>query len=432
MAHFDLKFGKGSMGVTLPDEQVLRVIEGAPYPAAPDIKAELRKGLNNPIGTAPLDILVTDVQNVCIVVSDITRAWLRYDLFLPELLDYLNEAGVPDSNIFLLIAYGAHRLQSEAECLAEFGEAVVNRVRIEHSSGINPGSKFVHRGTTTQGVPIEINELAVNADFVILTGAIGYHSMAGFGGGRKAVLPGISSYRAIQGNHCFCLGPNQGDGISEAAVSGNISETNLMHKDQMEHAAALDAEFLINVVLNADDKIARLMCGHWDDAWYEGTELVEQIYGVAIDELADCVLVTSGGYPKDINLYQALKAQENAIKACKPGGVIIMVMELDDINEPADFMHWFDIEDLYEREKALRAGFTVPGFVSLLFGESLKQYHHVLVSLEKNKEAGERLGVPTVTTIEEAVALAEKYLSRKDFTITVMTQGSNTMPILEK
>lgn len=432
MAHFDLKFGKGSMGITLPDERVLRVIEGAPYPAVEDVRAELRKGLDNPIGTAPLHELAQNAENVCIVVSDITRAWLRYDLFLPELLDYLNEVGIPDSRIFLLIAYGAHRLQTEAESRTEFGDAVVDRVRIEHSSGTNPDSKFVRLGTTTQGVPIEVNELAVNADFVILTGAIGYHSMAGFGGGRKAVLPGISSYRAIQGNHCFCLGPNQGDGISEAAVSGNISKTNLMHKDQMEHASALDANFLVNVVLNADDKIAKLMCGHWDDAWHEGTELVEQIYGVAIDELADCVLVTSGGYPKDINLYQALKAQENAIKACKPGGVVIMVMELDDINEPADFMHWFDIEDLYDREKALRAGFTVPGFVSLLFGEALAKYHHILVSLEKNKQAGERLGVPTVTTIEEALALAEGYLKRNDFTVTVMTQGSNTMPILEK
>ncbi len=162
------------------------------------------------------------------------------------------------------------------------------------------------------------------------------------------------------------------------------------------------------------------MCGHWDDAWHEGTELVNQIYGVAIDELADCVVVTSGGYPKDINLYQALKAQENAIKACKPGGVVIMLMELEDINEPADFMKWFDIKDLYDREQALREGFTVPGFVALLFGEALAQYHHILVTLADNKAYENTLGLPIVTTVEEALTLAANYLGKEDFTMPIL------------
>lgn len=431
MAHFDLKYGKSTLGLDIPEDRLVTVIEGAPYTALDDVETAVRAALDNPIGTAPLNVVVNAGDTVCIVVSDITRAWLRYDLFLPTVVNYLNEVGIPDEDIFLLIAYGAHRLQTEKECRMEFGDEIVNRLRIEHSSGTNPDSKFTHLGTTSHGGPIEINELAVNADRVILTGAIMYHSMAGFGGGRKAVLPGISSYTAIQKNHCLCLGPHQGDGISEAAVSGNISATNLMHQDQMEHAAALDADFLINVVLNAEDKIAKLVCGHWDDAWHEGTELVNQIYGVAIDELADCVVVTSGGYPKDINLYQALKAQENAIKACKPGGVVIMLMELEDINEPADFMKWFDIKDLYEREQALREGFTVPGFVALLFGEALAQYHHILVTLADNKAYENTLGLPIVTTVEEALTLAANYLGKEDFTVTVMPQGSNTMPILK-
>lgn len=431
MTYFDLKYGKSTLGLDVPEQRLVHVIEGAPYEALDNIETAVVEALNNPVGTAPLNVIVNAGETVCIVVSDITRAWLRYDLFLPAVVNYLNEAGIPDENIFLLIAYGAHRLQTEAECRMEFGDEIVNRLRIEHSSGINPDSKFVHLGNTSHGGPIEINELAVNADRVILTGAIMYHSMAGFGGGRKAVLPGISSYAAIQRNHCLCLGPNQGDGISEAAVSGNISATNLMHQDQVEHASALDADFLINVVLNAEDKIARLVCGHWDDAWHEGTELVNQIYGVSIDELADCVVVTPGGYPKDINLYQALKAQENAIKACKPGGVVIMLMELEDINEPADFMKWFNIKDLYDREKTLREGFTVPGFVALLFGEALEQYHHILVTLEDNKAYEDTLGLPIVTTVEEAIELATKYLGKEDFTITVMPQGSNTMPILK-
>ena len=42
-----------------------------------------------------------------------------------------------------------------------------------------------------------MNELALDADRLILTGGIVYHLIAGFGGGRKAILPGISSYQTI-------------------------------------------------------------------------------------------------------------------------------------------------------------------------------------------------------------------------------------------
>ena len=144
MKHFKLKYGNGEVEFDLPTQEVLNVVEGAEYPAIEDIPAALLEVLDNPTGTAPLRDIVQHDETVCIVVSDITRAWIRYDAYLPTLLNYLNEAGVPDKNIFLLIAYGAHRLQSEVESRAEFGDEVVNRVRIEHSSGINPDLSLIH------------------------------------------------------------------------------------------------------------------------------------------------------------------------------------------------------------------------------------------------------------------------------------------------
>lgn len=242
LQHFKLKYGKGTVEFDLPEERVLNVVEGSEYPAIEDIEGALLEGLDNPIGTPALKDIVKPGESVCIVVSDVTRAWIGYQRFLPTLLNYLNAAGIPDDKIFLLIAYGAHRLQTEAESRAEFGDEVVDRVRIEHSSGINPDSKFRHLGETSHGVPIEINELALDADRLILTGGIIYHLLAGFGAGRKAVLPGISSYQTIQRNHCLCLRDEIGTGIKPEIVSGNL-KTNLMHQDQMEHGAAADADF---------------------------------------------------------------------------------------------------------------------------------------------------------------------------------------------
>lgn len=329
-----------------------------------------------------------------------------------------------------MIAYGAHRLQTEAESRAEFGDEVVDRVRIEHSSGINPDSKFRHLGETTHGVPIEVNELALDADRLILTGGIVYHLMAGFGGGRKAILPGISSYQTVQKNHCLCLLDNVGDGINPDIVSGNISH-NIMHDDQMEHGRAVEADFLINSVANTEGKVAKFVCGHWEDAWLEGTKLVEKIYGVEISALADCVIATAGGYPKDINLYQGVKTQVNAVGACKPGGVVIMLMELDDIAEPAEFIDWFETRDLREREIKLRNGFTVPGFISLHLGEDFQKYHHILVTKPENKPTCDRVGIDVVTSIDEALTHAAKLLGREDYTVNIMPLASNTVPMLK-
>lgn len=431
MKQFKLKYGRGYVEFDLPTQEVLNVVEGAEYPAIEDMGTALVESLNNPTGTAPLNEIVQPNESVCIVVSDITRAWIGYHTFLPTLLNYLNEAGVPDEKIFLLIAYGAHRLQTEAESRAEFGDEVVDRVRIEHSSGINPDSKFRHLGETTHGVPIEVNELALDADRLILTGGIVYHLMAGFGGGRKAILPGISSYQTIQKNHCLCLLDNVGDGTNPDIVSGNISH-NIMHDDQMEHGRAVEADFLINSVANTEGKVAKFVCGHWEDAWLEGTKLVEKIYGVEISALADCVIATAGGYPKDINLYQGVKTQVNAVGACKPGGVVIMLMELDDIAEPAEFIDWFETRDLREREIKLRNGFTVPGFISLHLGEDFQKYHHILVTKPENKPTCDRVGIDVVTSIDEALTHAAKILGREDYTVNIMPLASNTVPMLKK
>ncbi len=430
MAEFKLKYGKGSVSFSVADTRLVEVVEGASYPAIENIEEAFIGALDNPIGTKALKDIVQPGEKVCIVVSDITRAWIGYPRFLPTLLNYLNVAGIPDEDMFLLVAYGAHRMQSEEESRAMFGDEAVDRVAIKHSTGISEECKYRRLGETSHGVPIEINELALDADRLILTGGLVYHLMAGYGAGRKAVLPGISSYESIQKNHNLCLMEEVGGGSNTEIVSGNIT-TNPMHDDQMEIARAVDADFLINVINNTEGKLARFVTGHWEKAWLDGTKTIDQIYGVSINALADCVVATAGGYPKDINMYQGVKTQDNACKACKKGGVVILLLECEDIMEPPDFIGWFDYQDLYDREVALRKGFTVPGFISLHMGEDAKRFHHIVVTKPENKAMIEKMGMTAAETLEEAMEKAETILG-KDFSITVMPLASNTMPILKK
>ena len=430
MKEFELRLGKGIVNVSLPDEKIVGLVEGKPFKPIVDVEAAIKEALLNPIGTPPLKDIVTAGDKVAVVASDITRAWARFDLFLPHILNELNEAGVPDSDIVLIVALGAHRINTLAEHITTYGQEVVDRVRIVQSYAPIT-SDFTYIGTTSRGVPVSINKEIVNADKVILTGGIVYHVMGGFGGGRKSILPGVAGYATIQANHSFCLHEDVGQGTNPNCISGKL-DGNTMNEDMIEIASMVKPDFLFNVTQTGEGQIARFFAGHWLEAWLEGCKTVEEIFGVLITEKADLVIASSGGYPKDINFYQANKTMDNAIMACKEDGVVILLMELPDINEPPDFSGWFNYESLYERELALRKEFTVPGWAALKVGELAKKVPNIIVTLPGNKTFLEKAGLFPVTTIEEALALAKQKLGRKDYTIMLMPNAANTMPILGK
>ena len=193
---FSLGFGSGEMKISLPKEQIINIVEGKPVEAITDVVAALKEAMNNPIGTDPLKTIVNKGDKVAIIASDVTRMYIQYELFLPTLLNELNVGGVPDSDITLVVALGAHRHHTHEENIAVYGQEVVDRIAIVQSYAPTK-EDFVCVGTTSRGVDVYFNKHVVDADKVILTGGIVYHLMAGFGGGRKAVLPGISGYTSI-------------------------------------------------------------------------------------------------------------------------------------------------------------------------------------------------------------------------------------------
>jgi lactate racemase len=425
-----LGYGNEEIKVNLPEKQILHVIEGNRVEPLTDIPAAVKTALANPIGSPSISQIVKKGDNVCIIVSDITRAWVRNDLFLPPLLDELNASGVPDSDITIVVALGAHRHHTPQENLATYGQEVVKRITIEQSYAPET-ENFVKLGTTSQGVDTCVYKTVAQADKVILTGGIVYHLMAGFGGGRKSIMPGVSAYASIQGNHSFCLHDVVGQGISPDCISGKLSG-NTMHENITEMAAMVKPAFLLNAVLTPEGKFAKFVAGHWYDAWLEGCHAVENIFGVPIAAKADLVIGSAGGFPKDINLYQGSKTIDNAFMATKNGGVIILLLECRDIKEPPDFSGWFDFESLYERELALRKGFTVPGFIALKCGLIAKQVSLIIITLPQNKDFITKAGMIPAASLEEAIAIAEQKLGRKDYSITVMPHAANTVPVLKE
>ncbi|HWR06148.1 nickel-dependent lactate racemase [Sporomusa sp.] len=425
---FDLKYGNGAMELVLPAEKIINEVYGRPCETITDVPGAVREALRNPIGTPQLKDIVKAGDTVAIMVSDITRAWVKFDQFLPVLLDELNNAGIPDRDIFIKIAIGAHRLNTPEEFAAICGKQVCDRVEVTNHDCHN--DDLVYTGTTKRGVACYINKRVAEAK-KILTGGIVHHLMAGYGGGRKSILPGISGFKTIQGNHLLCMNKVVGQGLNPNTVSG-VLDINEMNEDMVEQAALAKPDFLLNAVFSPEGNFVQFVAGHWHDAWLAGVKLVEEIYGVPVSAKADLVVASAGGFPKDINLYQGLKTIDNAYLAVKTGGVIICFMELQDIMEPPEFAGWFKYKTALEHEMALRKHFTIPGYLAYKLADIARQGPLIIVTKPENADFVQNAGMIAATTTDEAFAIAKEKIDREDFTITVMPVAANTVPIVSK
>jgi len=425
---FDFPYGDEVVSLSLPAEQILNDIRGTKVKAIADVPGAVRDALRNPIGTPPLSKIVKSGDRVAILVSDITRAYVKFDQFLAVLLDELNTAGVPDKDIFIMITLGAHRINTDEEIATICGRDVCHRIAIfQHNT--HDKDNLVYVGKTSRGVESYVNKQVMAADKVILTGGIVYHLMSGFGGGRKAIMPGISGYDSIQGNHRYCLNAVVGQGLNPNCGSGKV-QANEMALDMKEIGALVNPDFLLNAVFTPQGDFARFVAGHWLEAWEEGCREVERINGIPVDSQADLTIASAGGYPKDINLYQAIKAIDNAHMATKPGGAAIVFMECRDIYEPPEYSEWLKIKDPLAFELALREQFTVPGYSAFRLTHIARDITLIGVTKPENAEFMHNAGIIAVTDFEEAMKVAKKKIGQTDYSINIMTQSASTVPLI--
>jgi len=426
---FHLKYGKGTQSFQIPESRVLYEMNGKEYAPLPDLGKAYREALEKPFDSPPLREIVRPGEKVVVTVSDITRGWQRNDRVLPVLLETLNEGGVSDANITLLIVVGAHRLNTETEFVELCGKEVCHRIRVVNHDCWDE-KNMVYLGKTSRGTEVSVNRIALEADKLILTGGVIYHYMSGYGGGRKSILPGLSSIRTIRQNHLWAMGPAVGSGSNPRASSGR-TRGNEVHEDMMEIAGFVKPDFIANTVPNLSGEIAGVFTGNWVSAWTEATKLVDEIFGVEIEEEADIVIATAGGYPKDINLYQTGKTMDNAYYAMKKGGAAIILSECPDILEPREFSQWLEYPTTLELEKALRANFTIAGWVALKEQECNDKGPFILVTKKENYELLKQTKFTVVATIEDAMKIAREKCGSKSPKFTIMPQGANTFPLLK-
>lgn len=427
MKTYSLPFGKGEQLISLDETHVLYDLHGTPVPAVTDEAAAVLQALRQPIGSLPLADVVQPSDTVAIIVSDITRP-VHTAQMLPVIVDELNRAGVPDAQIKVITAQGTHRAHTPEEDEFVCGKEMVQRLTIINHD-CRDKEKLISVGTTTHGNEVCINAEAVRADKVIVTGAVSFHPMAGFGGGRKAVLPGIAGYETIMRNHALALTEDVGGGCNERCET-SLLEDNPLHDDMKQAAQLLNPCFLVNTVFSADGELAEVVGGHWYEAWKKGCDDLLAFASVPIAAKADITLASAGGYPKDMNLYQSMKAPMNAVFATKPGGTMILTLDCPDIKEPAVFTDWFFRSDMTAFERDLRADFSIPAFVAFKSHCIFRSMQAVyVVTRPENFDIIRQSGLIPAISLEEAWKEAQANLPA-DYTVTVMSHAAATFPVL--
>ena len=417
-----LRYGDSSVPCSINSGRLLAVVRADPLlpEGSPEelILAALAR-------CATILATFTPGQRVVIVTSDITR-YTGSELYLPLLVDELNRRGIPDRDITIIIALGIHRKQSEREHKKIVG-ALHGRITVLDHDCDDPG-KLVSLGMTTNGIDVLINRTAAEADRLILSGTIGFHYFAGFGGGRKALLPGIGGRASCLASHFTVLHPDPGGGRHPLATVG-VLDGNPVHQALCEACALAEPDLILNTVLDPDKKIIAVFSGEWDRAHRAGCRFYGEQFTYLLSRQADLVVASCGGYPKDINLIQAHKAMEYASRALKEGGVMILLAACGDGYGNPTFFNWFRHRELAEFEAALRARYEINGQTAYALLDKAKRFRIILVSHLPPEEVRTLSMIPA-GTLEEAMTIAAELLP-EEYTAYVIPEAGTVLPVLK-
>lgn len=378
---------------------------------------EVADSLKEPIGSPSLEEIIEKKKpkKVVIVVNDISRL-TPYEYMLPPLLETLKSKGVAKEAITFLIATGIHEAHTKEDNIRVFGKELVDNYRIiSHDAD----KDLVDLGVLGSGNQLLVNREAIEADLLITTGVITPHYFAGFSGGRKSILPGVAGRESIQFNHAKMVN-----------LIGNLPviEENPVNLEMLEAAKRAEVDFILNVVINSKKEIVEVVAGDLEKAWYKGVKTSAQMYHVPLKEKADVAIVSAGGFPKDLNIYQAQKALDNADAGVKKGGTIMLLAQCKSGLGEDVFEDWLkDSKKPEDNITRIKAGFVIGGHKAFAISKVVMEKEFILIS-DFDKEATENLFARKVDTLDEGLDYLEKKHG-KGYKAIIMPQGGLTVPI---
>ena len=342
----------------------------------------------------------TLTENPMNTIEDIHAAFLKAvstDIICEELVRYLNEViGIPFEHIVVLIGLGTHHKNTPADQKVLTGAYVYDHVAavVDHDCD---APDLVDIGTTSYGTRVLINPLSIGRKVICIGGTV-HHLMAGYGGGRKSIVPGIAGRETIRHNHAMALDPHCEQ--SDPRVGPGKFNNNPINEDMREAGALLHPVFGINIVVNSASRHSGLFCGDFDAAWRESCKYVQQCYGLPIKDQADVVFVSCGGFPKDLNFYQGSK----------------------------DFFDWLTPLREGHLDQSLREAFTIAGYIFYAACENIRKANIFLLAGPKlDARIVNDMGIRKYDRMEDIMADVD--IKGKD--VYIIPYGGSVMPQTE-
>jgi len=414
--NYSLAYGHGTVSVDLPEKNVVKVLGLQPATALPQPVEEVRRKLAEPNCSEPLAGIAAGKKSACIVICDITRP-VPNKIILPPILQTLEEAGIPASEIVILIATGLHRVSTPEEKLEMLGEMILNRYPVADHDARNR-NEHDYLGESTRGVPIWIDRRYLTADVKILTGLIEPHFMAGFSGGRKSICPGIAAAETIGVWHSPRF-------LEHENAKFGCLENNPVHEEQLEIALKSGCDFIVNVVIDHHRNILAVVAGDMEKAHLEGVGIARKFVVDTVEKPVDVVVTSAAGYPLDKTWYQSVKGIVGAVDILKPGGTIILVSACDEGHGSKEFSEMtdhFPTPEAFMEAILADKGFIVDQWQVEELIKALRKGHVKVVSDGLPPEVFRKYYVTPSPSVEQAVAEAvAEYGS--ETTIAVMPDG---------
>ena len=387
----------------------------------------IRAAINNPIGTSSLSQILEQkkkLNKVCVVVNDATRP-IPSHIILEGLIKELNKYGINDNQIIILIATGLHRPSHEEEIERILGLDLKNRLEVVNHVATDKDS-LKYLGTSSDGIPIYINKLYCESDLKILTGYVEPHFFFGFSGGRKSIIPGIAGEKTIQRNHSAEM-------IASKYARFGIYKENPMHKNSIEISKLIRPDFIVNVCINEKHEITQIYAGDLEKVHELLVDYQLNHISREISDSYDIVICGNGGYPLDLNLYQAVKSMAIGEMAVKKGGTIISVNELSDGVGHENFKDLIfsgkTPKQIYDQ--IINKEIIIPDQWEIqILTRILMKAKIYIVSKLKEDEIG-NVGLKYAETVEKAIELSLKNYG-KDAKILILPNGPQVLPLLKK
>jgi nickel-dependent lactate racemase len=385
----------------------------------------VNQALDHPIGSLPVEAVAKPGNKIAIIVNDVTRLWQKPQLLLDHILARLQRAGIRDQYIAIIVATGMHRADSREHLRSIVGSDYYDRIAVFDHDCRDP-DQLLKAGHSPGGAPIWLNRRVVEADRVIAVGGIALHGVAGFSGGCKSVLPGVAGYETIQQFHRLAF--DDQFNLHPAVKPGSV-EKNPGIPTMQTTARAAGVDFILNVIVGPNGRYLDAVAGDLIEAHRVGCRLARDYFLVPCPQKAALVVGSVGGYPRDIEMYQSIKALGNCADVATEGGTIILLSQCAQGIGSDDWLTWIQLDNRQAIIKKLSREFSFAGFVALKTLTLTSTYRVILVS-GLLPETVRRLHMESAGSLDAALEIAGRDLP-PDAHVWAMPQAGSTVSYIE-